>query len=228
MHHLRKTLLVAVLLAVGGFAHAQDYYGDEYYEPDYAYEFSPRTGDAALDTLLQALNILYRDDRNAYVEDIVYSTGAPRGYIENLIVQQHYPPADVYLMAQTASLTGRPIDYVQREFDTNRGQGWGVVAQRLGIKPGSAEFHRLKSGAGAWSTRANAKVKQKKVKNSRSVITGTRVIRTKAESRPDNGTVQTQSPGKGHGQDHGKSNSKDHGKSNGKGQGKNKDKNKGS
>jgi len=33
-------------------------------------------------------------------------------------------------------------DYWQQ----NHGQGWGVVAQRMGIKPGSAEFHQLKKG----------------------------------------------------------------------------------
>jgi hypothetical protein len=31
-------------------------------------------------------------------------------------------------------------------YKRNKGKGWGVIAQRLGIKPGSAEFHRLKKG----------------------------------------------------------------------------------
>jgi hypothetical protein len=32
------------------------------------------------------------------------------------------------------------------QWERDHGQGWGVMAQRLGIKPGSAEFHRLKKG----------------------------------------------------------------------------------
>lgn len=208
-----RFFLVAALIATGSFAHAQNYYESEYYEPDYAYEFSPRTGDAALDTLLLALNVLYRDDRIAYVEDIVYSTGAPRGYVENLIVQQHYPPADVYLMAQTASLTGRPIEYIQQEFDANRGQGWGVVAQRLGIKPGSADFHRLKTGAGTWSTRANAKVKQKKVKHSKPVVTDTRITTGAANSNGGKRTLTSEASRK--------SKTDGHGSASGKGQGRN-------
>jgi hypothetical protein len=32
------------------------------------------------------------------------------------------------------------------QWQQDHGQGWGVLAQRLGIKPGSAEFHRLKKG----------------------------------------------------------------------------------
>ncbi|MDG4224951.1 hypothetical protein L5C07_31610, partial [Pseudomonas aeruginosa] len=43
-------------------------------------------------------------------------------------------------------IVGRPCQSVVNEWDRNHGEGWGVVAQRMGIKPGSAEFHRLKRG----------------------------------------------------------------------------------
>ena len=53
MNQLRKKFLIAALLTVGSVAQAQaqaqDYYESDSYEPDYAYEFSPRAGDAALD-----------------------------------------------------------------------------------------------------------------------------------------------------------------------------------
>ena len=32
------------------------------------------------------------------------------------------------------------------EYRNNKGQGWGVIAKNLGIKPGSDEFHALKAG----------------------------------------------------------------------------------
>jgi hypothetical protein len=32
------------------------------------------------------------------------------------------------------------------QWQQDHGQGWGVLAKRLGIKPGSPEFHRLKKG----------------------------------------------------------------------------------
>ena len=35
---------------------------------------------------------------------------------------------------------------VVTEFREHAGQGWGVIAKNLGIKPGSAEFHALKNG----------------------------------------------------------------------------------
>jgi hypothetical protein len=52
----------------------------------------------------------------------------------------------VYYACALASILGRPCRYVVDYYEANRGQGWGVVAQRLGIKPGSSEFHRLKKG----------------------------------------------------------------------------------
>jgi hypothetical protein len=35
---------------------------------------------------------------------------------------------------------------VVREYKAHKGQGWGVIAKNLGIKPGSKEFHALKKG----------------------------------------------------------------------------------
>jgi hypothetical protein len=37
---------------------------------------------------------------------------------------------------------------VLRDYEQNRGQGWGVIAQRMGIKPGSPAFHALKGNVG--------------------------------------------------------------------------------
>ena len=33
-----------------------------------------------------------------------------------------------------------------KEYQANKGKGWGVIAQRMGLKPGFAEFHALKQG----------------------------------------------------------------------------------
>ena len=38
-------------------------------------------------------------------------------------------------------------------YEQDRGQGWGVIAKRMGIKPGSAEFHALKGNVGKSSGR---------------------------------------------------------------------------
>ena len=70
--------------------------------------------------------------------------GISKPWIENLVKRENIPPADVYMIARTASVTKQPIVTVEKNYRANRGQGWGVIAKRLGIKPGSKEFHALK------------------------------------------------------------------------------------
>jgi len=55
-------------------------------------------------------------------------------------------PADAYLMLRLGEMSGRPVDYVFEKYRHSKGQGWGALAKSLGIKPGSEEFHALKSG----------------------------------------------------------------------------------
>lgn len=55
-------------------------------------------------------------------------------------------PADAYLVFRFGELSGRPPLVVVEHYHQHRGQGWGVIAQELGIKPGSPEFHALKAG----------------------------------------------------------------------------------
>ncbi|GAB6904600.1 conserved hypothetical protein [Desulfosarcina cetonica] len=55
-------------------------------------------------------------------------------------------PADAYMCLRLGEMAHRPIGYVLERYRAERGQGWGVLAKSLGIKPGSAEFHALKQG----------------------------------------------------------------------------------
>jgi hypothetical protein len=72
--------------------------------------------------------------------------GAPRDLVTELLIDRRWAPGDVYYACSIASVLGRPCRYVVDEWERGHGQGWGALAQRLGIKPGSAEFHRLKKG----------------------------------------------------------------------------------
>ena len=55
-------------------------------------------------------------------------------------------PADAYMVFRLGEISGRSTNEVVRLYQENRHKGWGVIAKRLGIKPGSAEFHALKRG----------------------------------------------------------------------------------
>ena len=52
---------------------------------------------------------------------------------------------DAYMVMRLGEISGRDTDVVLREYKANKGKGWGVIARRLGIKPGSREFKNLKN-----------------------------------------------------------------------------------
>jgi hypothetical protein len=53
-------------------------------------------------------------------------------------------PGDAYMCFRVAEIANKPVDIVLKEYKANKGRGWGVIAKKLGIKPGSREFHELK------------------------------------------------------------------------------------
>lgn len=55
-------------------------------------------------------------------------------------------PAHAYMVFRLGEMSHQPLERVMEEYNKYKGKGWGVIAKNLGIKPGSAEFHALKSG----------------------------------------------------------------------------------
>ena len=55
-------------------------------------------------------------------------------------------PSDAYMIFRLGELSHHSVDDVVRVYSADRRKGWGVIAKRLGIKPGSKEFHALKGG----------------------------------------------------------------------------------
>jgi hypothetical protein len=75
-------------------------------------------------------------------------------------------PADAYMVLRMGEMSGHPTDYVLKQYQANRGKGWGTVAKSLGIKPGSSEFHALKQGHDLYDEGGNSNNKGKgKTKN---------------------------------------------------------------
>jgi hypothetical protein len=106
--------------------------------------YRPSTGDIWIDTHLTEVNRYGRLDNDYFIDDVVSSFGAPRYFVRDLLVTRRWEPADVYYACALAHQLNRPCMDVVRDYGDDRGQGWGVIAQRMGIKPGSAEFHALK------------------------------------------------------------------------------------
>ncbi len=53
-------------------------------------------------------------------------------------------PADAFNVIALADISDRPLREVLTAYE--KSAGWGNLAKQLGIKPGSAEFHALKTG----------------------------------------------------------------------------------
>ena len=137
MHRKYKGFVLAVALAAAsGGVVAQDF----------VFGFNPRSGDVWVDTQLRDMNTYGYRYREPFIDEMVRYHGAPRDLVHDLLVNQRWAPGDVYYACSIASVIGRPCRYVVDQWERDHGQGWGVMAQRLGIKPGSAEFHRLKKG----------------------------------------------------------------------------------
>jgi hypothetical protein len=141
MHTKSKTRLMALATALAallgvGTASAQDY----------TFGWNPRSGDVWVDTWLGDMNRYGSRYRDPFVDEMVRYHGAPRDLVTDLLVNRHWAPGDVYYACALASILGRPCRYVVDTWERDHAQGWGNVARNLGIKPGSAEFHRLKKG----------------------------------------------------------------------------------
>lgn len=133
---LQPLALATVLAASIGSAGAQTF----------SLNWNPRSGDVWVDTQLADMNRYGTQYRDPFIDEMVRYHAAPRDLVTDLLVNRRWAPGDVYYACTLAQVIGRPCRYVVDEWSANHGQGWGAVAKRLGIKPGSAEFHRLKKG----------------------------------------------------------------------------------
>ncbi len=100
---------------------------------------------AGLDDFLSSLNVQARADLSGFAARVSAQFGVPEIQVRT-VINTVREPADAFMVYQLGQMTRRPPETVVEVYQANRGKGWGVIAKRLGIKPGSAEFHALKRG----------------------------------------------------------------------------------
>ena len=137
MQYKFKGLFLAVALATAASGVAAQ---------DFVFNWNPRTGDTWVDTRLTDINQYGYRYRDPFIDEMVRYQGAPRDLVTDLLINKRWAPGDVYYACAIARAAGRPCREVVNEWENDHGQGWGVIAQRMGIKPGSAQFHALKRG----------------------------------------------------------------------------------
>lgn len=100
---------------------------------------------ADLNSFLRRLNVQTQADLGGFSLKISTQFNVPVPQVEAMI-QQVAKPADVFMVYQVAQMAAKPSETALQTYQANRTKGWGAIAKEMGIKPGSAEFHNLKSG----------------------------------------------------------------------------------
>lgn len=107
--------------------------------------WDPRSGDAWVDAQLADINRYGARYRDPFIDEMTRYYGAPRALVEDLL-RRGWAPGDVYFACALAQAAARPCRHVVQAWEQDHARGWGAIAQRVGIRPGSAEFHQLKRG----------------------------------------------------------------------------------
>ena len=132
-----RLALVAALACLPGSVAAQS---------DFVFGWDPRTGDAVLDARLADVNVYGDRYRAAFVDELVRYHAAPRALTGALLADERWAPGDLYFACALAQAVGRPCRHVIDLWRESHATGWGAVAARLGVAPGSPEFRRVVDG----------------------------------------------------------------------------------
>ena len=221
-HHTLALAICLSLSAIAGTAHAQ------------TIGYNVRTGDVWVDSRLGEINDYGTRYRDPFISELSNNYGAPRSLITELLTVRRWAPADVYYACAMARALNRPCGDIVREYDRNPGGGWGAMAKRMGIKPGSPAFHALKRGTAAtydrwgypvvvdrnvrvdWSQHGPGHGKNKNTHSAHSGNGNAPVSTANGKGKPAPAHGSDKSKG-GKSQGHGNGNGNGNGKGNGKG-----------
>jgi len=127
--------------------------------------FSPVLASSDLDSFVKSLNVEAQADLGAFKVRLSAQFGVPIPQVEAMMASVG-TPGDAYMCLRVGQVASKQVEVVTKEYQKNKTKGWGVIAQNLGIKPGSKEFHELKKrnfdGDGSESSKGKGKDKGKK------------------------------------------------------------------
>ena len=106
---------------------------------------SPVLASSDLDDFIKRVNVEAQADLGAFKVRLSTQFGVPVPKVEAIMASVS-TPGDAYMCFRVGQVASQPVDVVMKEYQVHKGQGWGVIAKNLGIKPGSKEFHDLKKG----------------------------------------------------------------------------------
>ena len=98
-----------------------------------------------LEDFLASINVQARADLPGFSAKVSAQFGVPAPKVQ-AVIQAVHEPADAFMVFQLGQMARTQPERVLEVYTPNKKKGWGAIAKELGIKPGSAEFHALKSG----------------------------------------------------------------------------------
>lgn len=103
------------------------------------------TGDIQLNASLIKIDDDAKLNFSVFKTDLSLSYNVSERKIDSWSVEFGMKAGDIYLALEIGKIAKKPIDEVIKVYQANKKKGWGAIAKQLGIKPGSPEFHALKS-----------------------------------------------------------------------------------
>ncbi len=94
---------------------------------------------------MATLNLRSNIDPQTYQSRLVSRFNTPQTQL-SVIMKSVGAPADAYMILRLSEMSHKSPNFVLKEYQRSHGQGWGVMAKNLGIKPGSNDFKALKNG----------------------------------------------------------------------------------
>lgn len=104
------------------------------------------SGDKDLDATLTNMNTEAKANLSAFKADFVKTYNVTTAKIDELM-KKGMAISDVFMTLEIARIAKKPVDSVVKSYELNKKKGWGAIAKEMGIKPGSPEFHQLKSNS---------------------------------------------------------------------------------
>lgn len=109
-----------------------------------SFEFYAKSGDTEFDLALSEMNAKARLSWSSFSAELAVSHGISNEKLNDMRDNVKMEPADIYMALKISVVSGKPLDDVIKVYKSNKDKGWGFIAKEMGIKPGSAEFHKLK------------------------------------------------------------------------------------
>lgn len=100
---------------------------------------------ADINAYIQDLNVAAQGDIGGYKAKLKARFGTNSSQIE-VVFRSVESPGDAAIVFWLGEQARQPLDKVLNVYRSQKSQGWGAMAKRLGIKPGSSAFHALKKG----------------------------------------------------------------------------------